>query len=161
MRKRAAPPAKLSAGPPCFSETASRGCAGEVKRLSLPVSSAAGWHSIPKDAARSGKNPVYRVRGKGCRRPRIQCLVRGLPAACPSGAYASPRLCRGAWLTAGGRALSARRAHGACARPTKARRPEGRPAPVKAAPRPRCPKCRPPLRAAPAAARRAAAVRRK
>ena len=31
----------------------------------------------PKDAARSGKNPVCGRRGKGCRRQRIQCLLRG------------------------------------------------------------------------------------
>ena len=31
-----------------------------------------------------------REAGKRCRRQRIQCLLRGLPAVCPSRAYASP-----------------------------------------------------------------------
>ena len=83
-----------------------------VKRLSLSVSSEAGWYSIPKDAARNGKNP--RLQGAGQVMQEAEYSVplerlagimhfQGLrkPQALP-GVLASvsiktlPRLCRGA-----------------------------------------------------------------
>ena len=79
-----------------FCEAIPPGCAGEAKRAFAASFERSGAVFNIKRCSTQREEPRLREAGRRCRRQSIPCLLRGLPAVCPSGAYASLQLSRGA-----------------------------------------------------------------